>query len=117
MFDTSPILTTIGAGPTAFLLSETIYLMVIGFCCHDIDSYQTFRNKLYECLGDIAHDVTSGTMAIVRLCFWDSNLEGNRDSESGGRQTENQASLPPPYWVSPLLFHCVLFRVSLHCLR
>ena len=113
MFDTSPILTTIGAGPVAFLLSETIYFMIIGNSCHDIDSYLTFRNELYASLGNIGHDVT----AIARLCFWDSDLEGNRDPESGGQQTENQASLPPPYRVSPLLFHYVLFRVSLHCLR
>jgi hypothetical protein len=119
VFETLAIFSIIGAGPTGimlFLASEAVYFRIIRVCCQDIGSYGTFWSKLYQHIGDIGDhvaDSASGIAVIVRVCFWDS--ESNCDSEeSGGHRTANQASLPPPYWVSPLLFDHVLFHGSLY---
>jgi hypothetical protein len=125
VFETSPIFTVIGAGPTTFLVflvSESIYFRIIGICCHDISNYQTFQTALYQQMGNIgnnlnniSHNVSesaSNTMAIARICFWDPGTIGDSAASSVHR-TDNQASLPPPYWVSPLFFDCALSHLIL----
>jgi hypothetical protein len=101
----------IAAGPSAILLffiSEILYYGLVWLCCgsENLGAFQSFHNRLHKHLRKMGHGVvettTDGMANIhdwVLLCFSVSEEE-----------SDNQASLPPPYWVSPLLFHCAPFH-------
>jgi hypothetical protein len=116
MFETWAVTGAIVAGPSAillFLISELLYYGLVWLCCgwENLGPYQTFHDRLHKHLRKMGHGVvetaTDGMANmhdLVLLCF-----SGSEDARDESGRIDNQASLPPPYWVSPLLFHCAPF--------
>ena len=124
---TSTILGAVAAPPfaiAAFVILELLYyaLVWVFYGWHHLGTYKMFHDKLhthYRKMGRGAVETTKGGLAnvnetfkdglanvydLISLCFSQSQASEARE------EPDNQGSLPPPYWVSPLLYHCVPFH-------
>ena len=120
-------LTILGVPPSTmvvFVVLELVYFGLIWLFhgLENISTYQIFHDKLHKHFcktGSGAVETTKDGLANglanalanvydwALLCF--STLQPE-DAPEGSHQINDQASLPPPYWVSPLLSRCVLFH-------
>ena len=109
---TSTILGAVAAPPfaiAAFVILELLYyaLVWVFYSWHHLGTYKMFHDKLhthYRKMGRGAVETTKDGLAnvydLISLCFSQSPASEARE------EPDNQASLPPPYWVR-ILFHCV----------
>ena len=122
---TSTILGTVVAPPfaiAAFVVSELLYygLVWVFYGWHHLGTYKDFHDRLHTHFRKMGHGavettkdgITNGLANVynlVSLCFSTSQVEDAREDPD---RIDNQARLPPPYWVSlsPLLFHSVPFH-------
>jgi hypothetical protein len=103
-----------------FVISELVYYGLIWLLCgsENIGTYQIFHDKLHKhfrktgsgAVETIKDGLANGLANVydwALLCF--STLQPE-DAPEESHQINDQASLPPPYRVSPLLSRCVPFH-------